>query len=55
VPSRFKPGTEGGVVIDLAVVDDPDALVSFAERLMAAGYVDDRKPPVSEPDRSLDP
>ena len=55
MPSRFKPGTEGSVVIDLAVVDDPDALVLVRERLMAAGYVDDREPPVSQSDRSLDP
>ena len=43
------------MVVDLAVVDDPDALVLVRHRLSTARDVDDRQAAVSEADRPVDP
>src|SRR6185437_8523110 len=43
------------VVVDLAVVDEPDALVLVRHRLRAARQVDDREPPVAEANRAVEP
>ena len=42
------------MVIDFAVVDDPDSLVLVRHGLVATGYVNDRQPSVSKTDRPLD-
>ena len=42
------------VVVDLAVLHDDDGAVLVGDRLVAAGQVDDRKPPCGEPDAALD-
>src|SRR5216683_289008 len=39
-----------GVVVDLPVEDDPQRAVLIADRLVAAGEVDDRQPPATERD-----
>ena len=43
------------MIVDLAVVDDPEALVLVRHRLVAEGGVDDREPPVGKSDRPLEP
>ena len=42
------------VVVDLAVLDDDDRAVLVRDRLVAAGQVDDRKPPRGDPDRPVE-
>ena len=37
------------VVVDLAVEDDPDAVVFVGQRLLTGGEVDDAEPPVRKP------
>src|SRR5262245_1939346 len=41
------------IVVDLAVEDHADALFDVPHRLVAAAEIDDREPPVSEPDAVL--
>lgn len=55
VSARLKPRTEGGMIIDLAVIDDPDALVLVSHGLVARGDVHDGQPAVSEPHRPFHP
>ena len=43
MPGALEPRSELAKVVDLAVADDPDALVLVGDRLMAAGEVDDRQ------------
>ena len=43
-----------GLVVELAVVGDPDRAVLVGHRLGAAGDVDDRQPAMSERRRSVD-
>jgi hypothetical protein len=47
--------SETGMVVNLAVEDDPHAVVLVAHRLMASGNVDDRQPPVGQPDTPVHP
>src|SRR2546422_1009576 len=54
VPSGLEPRTKSRMVVDLAVVDDPDSLILVRHRLVTTGHVNDRQPPVSEPDRTFD-
>ena len=54
VPARLEPGAQLAVVVDLAVVGDPDRPVLVGHRLMAGGReVDDREPPMAERDALL--
>jgi hypothetical protein len=46
-------GDQRLVVVDLAVEDHHDAAVLVVERLLSGGEVDDRKPPVTEPEARL--
>ena len=48
-------GAERLVVVDLAVEDDLDRAVLVADRLVAAGQVDDRQPAVDQADARLLP
>ncbi len=48
VAMRFKLRAELGVVVDLAVEDDPDGLVLVGERLVASRQINDAQPPVTE-------
>ncbi|SRR6266446_1445719 len=43
VPQRLK-------IVNLAVEDDPNALVFVADGLVTTGHVNDRKPPHAQPD-----
>ena len=52
VPPGLELLAEGGVVVDLAVVDDPDRPVFVRQRLMAALEVDDFQPPDAEHGRA---
>ena len=45
---------ELAIVVDLAVLDDDDAAVFAADRLVAAGQVDDREAPRGDPDPAVD-
>ena len=54
VPARLQAGSKVGVVVDLAVEDDPDVAVLVAHRLFAAGHVDDGQPGVRKPHASVD-
>src|SRR5207247_10626119 len=45
VATGFETGPERGVVVDLAVVDDPDALVLVRHRLSTARDLDDPQAP----------
>src|SRR5207249_1133352 len=55
VTARLEPRAQSGVIIDLAVVSDPDRLVLVCHRLMPAGHVHDRQPPMAQPYRPLHP
>ena len=37
-------------IVNLAVENDPDGFFGVGHRLMAAGQIDDGKPPETEPD-----
>ena len=50
----LEPRAQLAVVVDLAVLDDLDAAVLVADRLVAALEVDDREAPRGERDRLLD-
>ena len=54
VAQRRQLGDQRLVVVDLAVVDDADAAVLVVERLLPGGKIDDRQPPVAQPDAGLD-
>src|SRR3989442_4530084 len=54
VPPRLEPRAKSRMVVDLAVVDDPDGLILVRHRLVTTRHVDDCQPSVSEPDRSFD-
>ncbi len=45
---------ELAIVVDLAVLDDYDAAVFVADRLVAPGQVDDREAPRGDPDPAID-
>src|SRR5688500_1891863 len=45
---RFEDRPHGRVVVDLAVVGDPDGVVLVGQRLMAAGEIDDAEAAVAE-------
>ncbi len=51
VAARLQPRPQRGVVVDLAVEDDPDRAVLVRHRLVAARHVDDGQPAVGEPHR----
>src|SRR5262245_29276739 len=51
VTGRGQLGPQLGVVVDFAVVDNPDGAVFVAHRLKTALDVDDRQAPVSQPNR----
>ena len=44
----FERRAHVGVVVNLAVVGDPDRLVFVRQRLIAAGQINDAEPPVDE-------
>ena len=44
----FELRPDVGVVVDLAVEDDPDRAVLVRHRLMAGRQIDDAQPPVAE-------
>jgi hypothetical protein len=50
----FQIRPELGVVVDLAVADNPDALVLVRHRLAAALGIHDRQSPMTQADRTLD-
>ena len=50
-----ESGPQSRMVVDLAIVDDPAALVLVRHRLVTACDIDDREPTVCKPDRPLDP
>ena len=54
VPGALEPLAQLAVVVDLAVVDDLDAAVLVADRLVAAREVDDRQAPRRKRDAALD-
>ncbi len=45
---RFERRTHVAVVVDLAVVDDPDRCILVAERLLSRRQIDDAQPPMAE-------
>ena len=49
----FELVSQLGLVVELAVVGDPDRAVFVGHRLGAAGHVDDRQPAMPERSRSL--
>jgi hypothetical protein len=49
MPAGEEPGSELGIVVDLAVEGDPDRSVLVAHRGRAAVNVDDRQPSVAQP------
>ncbi len=55
VAARLEQPAQLAVVVDLAVVGQPDRVVLVGHRLMAClAQVDDRQAPVSEPDRPVE-
>ena len=48
VAGAFEPAAQLAEVVDLAVEDDPDRAVFVGHRLMPAGQVDDRQPPMAQ-------
>jgi len=48
VARGLELGAQLAVVVNLAVVDEPDRLVLVGDRLMATGAVDDRQAPVAQ-------
>ena len=50
VAGGLELGAQLAVVVDLAVVDEPDGLVLVGRRLVAAGAVDDAQPAMAETD-----
>ncbi len=48
VSLRGELGSQGQVVVELAVLDSPDGLVLVRERLVSAGDVHDRESPGAE-------
>src|SRR4029453_190722 len=55
VAARFQAGTEGGVIVDLTVVGDPDGLVLVRHGLMPTGDIHDRQPSVAQPHWAFNP
>ncbi len=55
VTTLFERGPKGGVIVDFAVVDDPNRPVLVGHRLPAAEHVHDREPAHPQAHRSLDP
>src|SRR5215813_3463084 len=55
VPAGLESRTKSGVIVDLAVVGDPDRLVLVCHRLMSASHVHDRQSPMPQAHRSLGP
>src|SRR2546421_3771641 len=55
VTALLEPGPEIGVVVDLAIVDDPHRPILVSHRLTASEYVDNREPAHPQPYRSPDP
>ena len=53
VPACGQLGSQGLVVVELAVLDRPDEAVLACDRLVAAGHIDDREPahPEGDPGR----
>src|SRR5689334_3115567 len=51
---RFEDGPMGGVVVDLAVEDQPQSLVLVGHRLIAGEQVDDAQATEAEADVGLD-
>ena len=50
----FEPRPQLPEVVQLAVVDDPNRLVLVRDRLLAGVKIDDRQPPHSESDTTID-
>ena len=48
MPRRLELRPHVGVVVDLAVVDDPHGLVFIGQRLLARRQIDDAEPAVRE-------
>src|SRR5437879_8626736 len=55
VTALLEPGSEIGVVVDFAIVDDPHRPILVGHRLTASEYVHDREPAHPQPYRSPDP
>ena len=53
VAGTFEFGTQFPVVINLAVKNDPHGLFRIGHRLVAAGQVNDRKPPETKAERAV--
>ena len=53
VAAALQLGSQLSVVVDLPVLDDLDAAILVADRLVAAVEVDDREPPRREADRAV--
>ena len=54
VTPRLEAGPKLGMVVDLAVENDPDSPVLVAHRLLAAADVHDRKAPMCQPGAAVD-
>ena len=52
--ARFELGAQLQVVVDLPVEHDPHGFLGVGHRLVAAGEVDDREPPESEPEIAVE-
>src|SRR5689334_25238842 len=55
VALRLEDGAKRRMVVNFAVVSDPQRAVFVGHRLMAAGEIDDREAAVAEADRTIDP
>src|SRR5436309_16103425 len=54
VASRLELQTEFAVIVDFTVIDDPQAVVLVANRLLSGPNIYDAEPPHSQPDVALD-
>ena len=54
VAAGFQPRAQRGMVVDLAVEDDPDRAILVGHRLMPATHVHDGQAPMSEPHGAVD-
>ena len=54
MPPAFELAAQLLIVVDLAVEDDLDRAILVADGLIAAVQVDDREPPMDQPDPGSD-
>ena len=55
VAGSLHLAAQHGMIVNLAVEDDPDAVVLVRHRLMSAGDVDNGQPSVRKPHRTIEP